>query len=274
MAATATLTFDDEFNSLSLWNGTSGTWDTTGYWNSFNSNGYTLSSNGEQEWYINANYAPTSSVTPWTVNNGVLTLTAAPASPSIQPLINGYQYTSGFITTDRSFSQTYGFFEERAQLPSGQGLWPAFWLLDENGQWPPEIDVMEMLGNNTGTYYTTVHSNDISGGQLGQADNVLNTSSGYHTYGVDWEPDFITFYFDGQKVFQEATPADMNQPMYMLTNLAVGGYWPGSVDPSVLPAQMNIDWIRAYSSLPSWIADGSDPTDVNHTPSTGGSTSG
>jgi len=238
--------------------------DTTGYWNSLDSNGYSLPSNGEQEWYINANYAPTASVTPWTVNNGILTLTAAPASSSIQPLIDGYQYTSGMITTDKSFSQTYGYFEERAQLPAGQGLWPAFWLLDENGQWPPEIDAVEQLGNNPSIDYTNVHSNTLSGGDVGQNNPVADTSSGYHTYGVDWEPDYITFYFDGQKIYQTATPADLNQPMYMLTNLAAGGYWPGGVDPSALPAQMNIDWIRAYSSLPSWIADGSDPSDVNH----------
>ncbi len=279
----STLTFDDEFNTLSLWNGTSGTWYTNSFGAGTGGNGFSLSSNGEQEWYINNNYGPTSSITPWTVNNGILTLTAAPASASIQPLIDGYQYTSGEISTAETFSQTYGYFEMRSQLPSGQGIWPAFWLLDANGQWPPELDVMEMLGNNPSTYYTTVHSNTLSGGYVSQGDNVVNTSTGYHTYGVDWEPDFITFYFDGQKVYQTATPADMNQPMYMIANLAVGGYWPGMANSTTpLPAQMNIDFIRAYSSLPSWIADGSDPTDVNHAPagtvgstgSTGGTTGG
>src|ERR1700750_820386 len=104
MTSTATLTFDDEFNALSLWNGTSGTWDTTAQYASLTGNGYSLPSNGEQEWYINSNYAPTSSVQPWTVNNGVMTLTAAPASSAISSLINGYEYTSGQINTSQSFS--------------------------------------------------------------------------------------------------------------------------------------------------------------------------
>ena len=268
MTTAAALTFDDEFNSLSLWNGTSGTWDTTAQYVPLNGNGYSLPSNGEQEWYINSTYAPTASVQPWSVNNGIMTLTAAPASASIQPLINGYQYTSGQINTSQSFSQTYGYFEMRAQLPAGQGLWPAFWLLPENGSWPPEIDAMEMLGNNPGTYYTSIHSgtaaNEVN---AGQADNVGDTSTGYHTYGVDWEPDYITYYFDGQQVYKVATPSDMDTPMYMIANLAVGGAWPGNADATTpFPANMNIDWIRAYSSLPSWVADGSDPTDVNHTP--------
>ena len=268
MTTAATLTFDDEFNSLSLWNGTTGTWDTTAQYATWNGSGFSLPSNGEQEWYINSNYGPTSSVTPWTVNNGIMTLTAAPASAAISSQIGGYQYTSGSINTSQSFSQTYGFFEMRAELPAGQGLWPAFWLLPENGQWPPEIDAMEMLGNNPGTYYTSIHSgtaaNEVN---AGQADNVGDTSTGYHTYGVDWEPDYITYYFDGKEVYQVATPSDMNTPMYMIANLAVGGAWPGNADASTpFPANMDINWIRAYSSMPSWVADGSDPTDVNHTP--------
>jgi beta-glucanase (GH16 family) len=132
LAATAVMTFDDEFNSLSLWNGTSGTWTTTFPFSAPTGNGGTLPANGEQEWYINSLYAPTASVQPWMVNSGILTLTAAKADPSIQPLINNYQYTSGEINSYHSFSQTYGYFEMRAQLPAGQGYWPAFCLLPES----------------------------------------------------------------------------------------------------------------------------------------------
>jgi len=79
-------------------------------------------------------------------------------------------------------------------------------------------------------------------------------STGYHTYGVDWEADYITYYFDGQQIFKTATPADMHQPMYMIANLAVGGYWPGMVNSTTpFPAEMKIDYIRAYT-------DGGSPT--------------
>ena len=276
-SSTAALTFDDEFNSLSLWNGTSGTWDTTAQYATWNGSGFSLPSNGEQEWYVNSNYAPTASVQPWTVNNGIMTIAAAPAPAAIQPLIDGYQYTSGSVNTSNSFSQTYGYFEMHAQLPAGQGLWPAFWLLPQNGTWPPEIDAMEMLGNDPSVYYTSIHSGTPSAEvSAGQGNFVANTSTGYHTFSVDWEPDFLTYYFDGQQDYKVATPSDMNSPMYMIANLAVGGGWPGNADSTTqFPANMNIDWIRAYSSLPSWVADGSDPTDINHTPagavgSTGG----
>jgi serralysin len=247
LSATATLTFGDEFNTLSLWNGTSGTWSTK--YPFAPEKGGSLPSNGEQEWYINSMYAPTTSVRPWTVSNGVLTLTAQPASTSIQPLIDGYKYTSGMVNTFNSFTQTYGYFEMRAQLPAGQGLWPAFWLLQADMSWPPEIDAMEVLGHDMTTLYTASHTNETgSHTSKGGTIKVPDMSAGYHTYGVDWQADYITYYFDGNEVWKTATPSDMHEPMYMIANLAVGGYWPGMVNSTTpFPAQMKIDYIRAYS---------------------------
>ena len=245
---TATLTFDDEFNSLSLWNGARGTWDTSSWYAAPNG----MNHGNELEWYPNVNYAPTSSVRPWSVNNGELVLTAAPADPSIQPYINNYQYTSGWLDTDHTFAQTYGFFEMRAQLPAGQGLWPAFWLVPTNGSWPPELDIMEMLGNNPNILHTTVWSNSTGQATSVSAGvNVADMSIGYHTYAVDWEPTTITWFFDGQPVFQTATPSDLNTPMYMILNLAVGGDWPGNPNASTtFPAQMGVDYVRVYTSAP------------------------
>jgi beta-glucanase (GH16 family) len=265
LAATATMTFDDEFNTLSLWNGTSGTWSTTYIFADPYGNGSTLQSNGEQEWYINNLDPATASITPWTVQNGILNLTAAPAPANIQPLINNYQYTSGLLETSHSFSQTYGYFEMKAELPAGQGLWPAFWLLPQSGAWPPELDVMEMLGNNPSTIYTTVHSTTLPNNQSGLGTNVADTSTGYHTYGLDWEPDYLTWYFDGQAIYRVPTPSDLNQPMYMLLNLAVGGYWPGNADATTpFPADMQVDYVRAYQAMPG-VADTSASTAVTAT---------
>jgi beta-glucanase (GH16 family) len=261
---TAQLTFDDEFNNLSLWNGSSGTWDTT-YWYDESKNGSTLPSNGEQEMYVNANGSVASQVKPWTVNNGVLTLHAAPASGDVSSQLNGYKYTSGMINTYHSFSQEYGYFEMKAQLPAGQGLWPAFWMLPTDGSWPPEIDIMEVLGNDPTNLHTSTHTNQTGEHTYAtQATTVPDMSAGYHTYGMDWEADKVTFYFDGKQVFQTDTPSDMHKPMYLIANLAVGGGWPGSPDGTTqFPANMNIDYIRAYNENPytngGAVSDGSTP---------------
>jgi serralysin len=256
-----TLVFDDEFNSLSAKSAanSSGTWNLI-----YNYNNHWLPANGEQEYYVDPT-TQTNLPNPFSTNNGVLTIQANPTPSNLLGATQNQPYTSGAMTTIGTFAQTYGVFEMRAQLPAGQGLWPAFWLLPANGQWPPEIDIMEMLGNQVNTDYTTVHSNSISGGSSGQGNTVANTTTGYHTYAVDWEPDTITFYFDGQQVFQTATPSDLkNMPMYMLLNLAVGGSWPGNPNSSTqFPANYNVDWVRVYSTA-NTIAD------YNHTPAPNG----
>lgn len=252
LSGTANLTFADEFTSLSLWDGTSGTWDTNYWYNPLHGNGGSLSTNGEQEWYINSNYGKTDSVVPWHVKNGVLTITGNPAPADIQPLIDGYQYTSGEINSWHSFSQTYGYWEIRCKLPKGQGVWPAFWMLPENGNWPPEIDTFEMLGNDPTTIYVGYHymKNGVEQNP-GTAVSVPDTSKAFHRYGMDWEADYITFYFDGKRVYRGRTPKSMNTPMYMEANLALGGNWGGDVNGTTpFPSNMKIDYIHVYSAKP------------------------
>ncbi|NUS20505.1 MAG: glycoside hydrolase family 16 protein, partial [Mesorhizobium sp.] len=249
-----TLSFSDEFNTLNLHSSQGGTWDTNFWWGA--ANGSTLTRNGELQWYIDANYAPTSSVHPFSVDNGVLTITAAQASADIKPLINNYEYTSGLLTTHDSFSQTYGYFEMRADLPENAGAWPAFWLLPEDGSWPPELDVMEMYGQKPNSLLMTAHTNQT--GQhttVGSTVNVMDTA-GFHTYGLLWTPDKLVWTYDGVQVAWAATPSDMNKPMYMLVDLAVGGQAGAPPDHLATPAQMKIDYIHAYTlnDLPSQAA--------------------
>ncbi|MEN9753830.1 MAG: glycoside hydrolase family 16 [Pseudomonadota bacterium] len=243
---TATLVFDEEFNSIEFWNGSSGRWEAAYPWSDIS--GGSSGTTGELQWYINPFYGPTSSVNPYTISNGVLTIEGKPATPEIQA-ITGHAYTSGMITTYHSFAQTYGYFEMRAQLPAGQGLWPAFWLLPTDQSWPPEIDIMEMLGSLPTTLQMFIHydGNLVAGGVV----DAPGMTTGFHTYGVDWEKDYITWYFDGTAVARQATPPDMNKPMYMLADLAIGGDWPGSPDGTTpFPAHMQIDYIRAYAARP------------------------
>jgi beta-glucanase (GH16 family) len=246
------VTFHDEFDSLDLWNGASGTWATTFRFLDPNGNGGTLTSNGEAQWYINANYAGTAQVKPWTVGDGALTLTAAPAAADVQSAINGYKYTSGELNTAHAFAQTYGYFEIRAELPQTAGAWPAFWLMPTDGSWPPELDVMEALTRDPNAAYVTSHSNATGGHTYSQGMAfVPDTTDGFHTYGVLWTRTDLTWYIDGVEVFHTATPADMGKPMYMIVNLALGG-WGGDINDGQLPAQMKVDYIRAYA-----LADGS-----------------
>jgi beta-glucanase (GH16 family) len=231
--ATLTSTFDDEINSFSSSpTGATGTWQTT-----VGNNNRTLGSNGEEEYYSDSSVG----VNPFSIQNGVLDITASPGS---NPL--GLPYNSGAINTQHSFSQLYGYFEIDAELPTGQGLWPAFWMLPESGAWPPELDAFEVLGNDPTTLYFSTHSS-VQATQ-GTTLNVANVSSGFNLYGVMWGPQTVDLYINNVEVASMPTPADMNVPMYMLANLAVGGYWPGDPNSTTpFPATMQINYIRAYA---------------------------
>lgn len=239
-----TQTFSDDFNSLSLRNGSTGTWDAKFWWAP--EKGANLPGNSELQWYINPAYGPTSSVNPFSVSNGVLTITAQTAPDALKPQLEGHNYTSGMLTTHSSFAQTYGYFEIRADMPDDQGVWPAFWLLPEDGSWPPELDVVEMRGQDKNTVHTTVHSSATGQHTIESTAVNVPSTDGFHNYGVLWDKDQIVWYFDDVAVARADTPADMHDPMYMLVNLAVGGPagTPGNLDQG---SEMKIDYIKAYS---------------------------
>lgn len=160
-------------------------------------------------------------------------------------------YTSGRINTQGIHDFTYGYFETRAKVPAGQGYLPAFWLMssDENiyGQWPRcgEIDIMEVMGQETDKLYGTIHyGNPHSQGQGTYiAEEGKDFADEFHTFGCEWEPGSIKWYVDGKCYYEEHNwysttegqgtltyPAPFDQPFYMILNLAVGGSWVGNPD--------------------------------------------
>ncbi|MDP9394060.1 MAG: ricin-type beta-trefoil lectin domain protein [Actinomycetota bacterium] len=172
-------------------------------------------------------------------------------------------HTSGRILTQGKFTQQYGRIEARLRVPAGQGLWPAFWMLGQDiGSvgWPNsgEIDIMEILGHETNKTYGTIHGPGYSGaGSTGTSYTLPsgNFSSGFHTFRVEWGPDWIRWYVDDVH-FATRTPADVggnpwvfNKPFFIILNLAVGGNWPGSPNASTpFPAQYVIDYVATYQA--------------------------
>jgi beta-glucanase (GH16 family) len=239
------LTFSDEFTSFNP-----ATWQTKF------SFGRTLASNKELELYVDAPFTAAwpKPYNPFSISGHVLNITAIP-TPAVdavvavdpqEPTLAPFKYLSGVITSHSGFSQLYGVFEIRCKLPGGQGLWPAFWLDPQNNTWPPEIDVMEFIGSSDSSLFTTVHSASQT---FSTGHQVARMTADFHVYTVDWQADFITWYMDDIQVYRVATPAEVNTPMFLIANLAVGGAWPGPPDPTnaAFPAVMQIDWIRAWA---------------------------
>ena len=247
-------TFAEEFNNqLSIWDPESnptGIWRPDyGYQGSQGYGSYVLANNGEKQVYTSPyfrDHAGDFAETPFVSNaDGTLSIWARPSTNSE---IFGFNYTSGLITTKPSFTQTYGYFEMKADIPETAGAWPAFWLLPADGTWPPEIDIMEVLGHDSSAVWTTRHSSAAGHHDAkGQENFVANAGDGMHTYGLLWTATDLVWYMDNVEVFRTTTPADMHKPMYMLANLALGG-WAGQIDNSGIPAEFKIDYIRAYAA--------------------------
>jgi beta-glucanase (GH16 family) len=213
------LTFHDEFDGKTV--------DTT-KWNIYDR---PAQSNNEQQYYAPDDVG---------IHRGCLRLTSRKRD------FKGHAYTSGAVNSSGKFDQEYGYFEIRAKLPGTRGLWPAHWLLPEN-MWPPEIDIMELLGHEPRKVYMTNHWMD--------GDNHLSHSTpyegpdytkGFHTFAVEWAPDKITWYVDGVERASN-TEGVPHRPFYIILNTAVGGDWPRNPDATTrFPQFHDIDYVRVY----------------------------
>ncbi len=124
----------------------------------------------------------------------------------------------------------------------------------------PEIDVMEILGENPNKAYHSFHRYNTDGQLISEqfTTNELSAQNSFadnfHRYGVHWQPGKITWYVDGTPVHTyknpEPTANDAYQLMYVIANLAVGGNFNSQpVDSSKLPASFDIDYIRVYQEI-------------------------
>ncbi|MDF8335013.1 family 16 glycosylhydrolase [Novosphingobium cyanobacteriorum] len=248
------LTFSDEFDTISLNTGTGsdGTW-----YPLFSRTGlaaHTTPDHGSVQYFTypddTGTYGQPIGMNPFSIQDGILTITMDKVARSEQYKIYGYDYTSGMINSLATFSQTYGYFEIKAKLPVGQGLHDAFWLLGADGTWPPELDIVEQKGNDPNNVITVAHATS-NGQRISHAKiyNVPTASTEFHTYGLDWEPDFLTWYIDGVAVRTQPTWPGMDVPMYLIASLGGGGPWAGDPDATTpFPAQFQIDYIRVYAS--------------------------
>ncbi len=178
-----------------------------------------------------------------------------------------YSYTSGRINTQGKHDFTYGIFEARVKVPKGQGYLPAFWMMPQNenlyGQWPRcgEIDIMEVMGQQTNKAYGTIHYGNPHNENQGTYNLTEGSfSDSYHTFAVEWLPGEIIWYVDGVETYRTSDwfsatagqgkltyPAPFDQPFHVILNLAVGGSWVGNpVDETFESQNYSVDFVRIY----------------------------
>ncbi|MBT8336096.1 MAG: glycoside hydrolase family 16 protein [Gemmatimonadetes bacterium] len=209
--------------------------------------------NNELQWYQAGNA---------TVGNGMLTITARRENAG------GRGYSSARLRTLRKGDWRFARVDARARLPTGQGYWPAIWMLPTDevyGTWAAsgEIDIMELVGHEPNRVHGTLHYGGASPANQFTGDSYQLPSGtfadAFHVFSVEWDEGEIRWYVDG-RLYQTQTswystaapfPAPFNQRFHLIVNVAVGGNWPGNPDGStVFPQSMDIDWIRVYQRSP------------------------
>jgi beta-glucanase (GH16 family) len=252
------VTFNDDFNSLQLWDPSTdaGIWRTNFGGNLKDQWAYTIVTNGEVQVYAQPGFQGRGEadldMNPFSVANGVLTITAERIPQDKSYAAWGREYSSGMLNTLGMFEQKYGYFEIRAEMPTAAGSWPAFWMMTHPFVSGIEADIFEGLAITPEIDYRRA----LGGDQTQYDDTFKIESAGMHTYGMLWTAETVTFYYDGVAVLQGATPDNWDYPMGLIVNLAVGG-WGGTPDAGQFPTQMKIDYVRAWA-----LADGS--TQVVH----------
>jgi beta-glucanase (GH16 family) len=172
---------------------------------------------------------------------------------------NGSEYTSARMITQGLREFKYGRIDIRAKLPTGQGIWPALWMLGNNigtVGWPKcgEIDIMEIVGHEPATLHGTVHWDN--GGSYANYGKSTKLSSGtfadeYHVFSIVWDSQYIKWLLDDvQFNVIDITPAGLSEfqnEFFLIFNVAVGGNWPGNPNSStVFPQQMRVDYVRVF----------------------------
>lgn len=240
-ASSYELVWSDEFDGTSL---------STSTWNYEIGNGSQGWGNWERQYYTNRKENVE-------VSNGTLKIKA------LKENYGNCEYTSGRITTKGKQDFKFGKIEARMKLPSFSGSWPAFWMLGSSGGWPRcgEIDIMEAINAENNTYgylHWYVESEEYNGQGDTGGSSAGRLPAGYnrtdwHTYGVIWDEDSISWYID-DVVFNTADisadhMSEFRKNQYIILNLAIGGLWPGyDIDSTAFPSKsvMEVDYVRVY----------------------------
>ncbi|KQP43207.1 hypothetical protein ASF44_06465 [Pseudorhodoferax sp. Leaf274] len=159
----------------------------------------------------------------------------------------------------------YGYFECSMKVPAGRGMWPAFWLNPQDGRWPPEIDIVEIVNNGRDTTRNSFHilhtrskeKRVVTSSRLDKHQSYwpgFDYKDDYHRFAVLWEADRVRHYVDDKLVADQSFKWEHEDgvdggPAHILVNLAVGGSWPGAPDGAdAFPARLMLRHIRVWQA--------------------------
>ncbi len=155
----------------------------------------------------------------------------------------GFPFVAAMLSGERVHAQRFGYWEVRLRVTRlGRGQHLAVWLLPTDGSWPPEIDIVEIVGQDPSTFHTNAH-----GSPVGLASyRAPNGATGWHSFGFEWTPATMRWTCEGRVVREQASYIT-DKDLYPLVSWEIGSKWPGPTDASTpWPAEAELDHVRIY----------------------------
>lgn len=175
-------------------------------------------------------------------------------------------WTSARLTTRGRMSLLYGRIEFSAKTTTGDGNWPAVWLLGDSYRdevsWPycGEVDILETVGRELddetgdGIAHFSVHTRAYyfkQGNEIKATKQIKQLGGQFHTYALEWTPEALKMFFDGEHIYTYDKNADeqefpFNQPQNLIINMSMGGGMGWGIDPSLSAERIEVEYIRVY----------------------------
>ena len=259
------LLFEDTFTSLSLSNyvtGTTGTWQLGG--RSYQAAGIADQSQGYD---VNPFNPQTPFYTASLINGGGIQLKIMQTPSQYAAACDNMPYSCAWMSNRLTSTTQYGYYEANIAYNMIRGCNGSFWLQPSSGTWPPEIDAIEADYNAPSggglVYVHNVYSMDQSAlssfydydqssgsGGSGSYTGKINMAT-YNSYGVNFQADYCTFYFNRVMTEKIATPSGYDQTMYIILSMEAGNDTTGPIVSNVgIPATMNVQYVRVWDTLP------------------------
>jgi beta-glucanase (GH16 family) len=163
-------------------------------------------------------------------------------NPAVGFFPRDFEYTSAIINTGSSFRQLYGLFEAKIRFSRNYPVNHGFWLVSE--LMLPHIDVARASKKiSVGSYWGNPNA---KGGVDKKAACMSRDHYGfdYYIFSLEWTKDKLTWKLNGVPAYT-STQGVPQAPMYININSALYK----DVDGPVLPAEMEVDWVRCYGQI-------------------------
>ena len=170
---------------------------------------------------------------------------------------DGDRYTCGAVRSFKKFEHRFGYWEVRCQFHKQKGHWPAFWLfsspgvgtIGNEGRDGTEIDIMEKPWTES-MIQQALHWDgyDVEHKSVSKHVKQPGLNSGFHTFGVHWQPDEYVFYVDGKETWRTSAGGVSQVPAYVKLTEEIGD-WGGDIAEAELPDYFVVDYVRVYEAV-------------------------